>query len=58
MWIDFVFDNVRDAEPIAKRIRMMPGVEIENTIVPYPKRWFTGYRDARLVEILQEAEIL
>lgn len=54
MWIDFVLDNVRDAEPIAKRIRMMPGVEIQNTIVPYPIRWFTGYRDARLTEILQK----
>ncbi|MFX0080089.1 MAG: winged helix-turn-helix transcriptional regulator, partial [Candidatus Hermodarchaeota archaeon] len=45
MWIDFVLENVRDAEPIAKRIRMMPGVEIQNTIVPYSVRRFTGYRD-------------
>jgi DNA-binding Lrp family transcriptional regulator len=57
MWIEFVLDNVRDAEPIAKRIRMMPGVEIQNTIVPYPIRWFTGYREARLAEMLQEADL-
>ncbi len=54
MWIDFVLENVRDAEPIAKRIRMMPGVEIQNTIVPYPVRWFTGYRDTQLTEMLQK----
>ena len=57
MWIDFVLDNVRDAEPIAKRIRMMPSVEIQNTIVPYPIRWFTGYREARLAELIHEADL-
>jgi DNA-binding Lrp family transcriptional regulator len=57
IWIDFVLDNVRDAEPIAKRIRMMPSVEIENTIAPYPIRWFTGYREAQLAKILHEADL-
>ncbi len=58
MWVDFVIDNVRDAEPISKRIRMMPGLKIENTIVPYPIRWFNGYRETRMTEILREAGLL
>ncbi|MHA2314342.1 MAG: AsnC family transcriptional regulator [Candidatus Hermodarchaeia archaeon] len=55
MWVDFVLDNVRDAEPIAKRIRMLSGVEIDNTIIPYPVRWFSEFRDNRLQEMLTKA---
>jgi DNA-binding Lrp family transcriptional regulator len=54
MWVNCILDNVRDAEPIAKRLRMMNGVEIENTIVPYPIRWFPNYCDNQLAEMLQE----
>ncbi|MFX1318199.1 MAG: winged helix-turn-helix transcriptional regulator [Promethearchaeota archaeon] len=58
LWINCVLDNVREAEPIAKRLRMMAGVEIENTIVPYPARYFPNYRDDRLQELLQESGVL
>jgi hypothetical protein len=37
---------------------MMPGVEIENTIVPYPAHYFQNFRDARLQEMLKEVSLL
>ncbi|MHA2161540.1 MAG: Lrp/AsnC family transcriptional regulator [Candidatus Thorarchaeota archaeon] len=51
----FTSEHIRDAEIIARRLKELPSVRHELTVIPYGMTRFTGLRDKRLQEMFDEA---
>jgi DNA-binding Lrp family transcriptional regulator len=55
MWADFLVERVSDSESITHVIKTIPSARVENTILPYPGKYFRGLTDSILDEMLRNA---
>lgn len=58
MWTDFLVEKVSESERITHEIKSIPSARVENTILPFPMRFFPGLTDSVLDELLEEAGLL
>ena len=58
MWADFLIDQIRESESIAHIIKVIPSARVENTILPFPGRYFPGLVESTLDEMLTKAGLL
>ncbi|MHA2428186.1 MAG: Lrp/AsnC family transcriptional regulator [Candidatus Hermodarchaeia archaeon] len=54
MWISFNVDHPRNIEPIATAVRELPSLHLTGTIIPYPGKRFSEYREIQLRELVQK----
>jgi DNA-binding Lrp family transcriptional regulator len=50
LWLEFFVNHLSDSEVIAARIREIPSIELESTIIPYPRKWYRSRRSEWLRE--------
>jgi DNA-binding Lrp family transcriptional regulator len=55
MWADFLVERVSDSESITHTIKSIQSARVENTILPYPGKYFHGLIDSILDEMLRNA---
>jgi DNA-binding Lrp family transcriptional regulator len=53
----FISEHIRDAELISRRLKELPSVRHDLTVIPYGMTRFIGLREKRLQEMLEEAGI-
>jgi DNA-binding Lrp family transcriptional regulator len=58
MWADFLVERISDSESIAHKIKSIPSARVENTILPYPGRYFPSLTESTLDELLEKAGLL
>jgi DNA-binding Lrp family transcriptional regulator len=58
MWTDFLVEKVSESERITHEIKSIPSARVENTILPFPMRFFPGLADLVLDELLKKAGLL
>lgn len=58
MWADFLIEMVSESERITHKIKSIPSARVENTILPFPMKFFAGLTDSVLDQLLKEAGLL
>jgi DNA-binding Lrp family transcriptional regulator len=58
MWADFLIEKVSDSESITHAIRSIPSVRVQNTVLPFPGKFFPSLTDSVLDELLKKAGLL
>jgi DNA-binding Lrp family transcriptional regulator len=58
MWTDFLVEKMSDSENVTNAIKSIPSARVENTIIPFSGRFFSGLLDSILDEFLKNAGLL
>jgi DNA-binding Lrp family transcriptional regulator len=57
LWLEFLVEQLADSEIIASRIRELPSVILESTIIPYPLRFHRSIRTEWLRQEIDTASL-
>jgi DNA-binding Lrp family transcriptional regulator len=54
MWLEFLVEQLADSEFIASKIRELPSVNLESTIIPYPRKFYRSRRAEWLQNLISK----